>query len=114
MHGSMDTGPLSVSTTCFWNLADEYAEVLGCFCLVCLGLVCFPLLLACLSSFTNWCTAHRQQFREQKKNDEYAEVVHVWMTPTQSGGDGPILLALSQRASESLAKLLRASSSARL
>ena len=29
---------------------------------------CFPLLLARLSSFTDWCTAHRQQFREQKKS----------------------------------------------
>ena len=28
---------------------------------------CFPLLLACLSSFTDWCLAHRQQSREQKK-----------------------------------------------
>ena len=24
-------------------------------------------LFACLISFTDWCTAHRQQFREQKK-----------------------------------------------
>ena len=28
---------------------------------------CFPLLLACLSSFTDWCIVHRQQSREQKK-----------------------------------------------
>ena len=28
---------------------------------------CFPLLLACLSSFTDWCLVHRQQSREQKK-----------------------------------------------
>ena len=27
----------------------------------------FPLLLACLSSFTDWCLVHRQQSREQKK-----------------------------------------------
>ena len=27
--------------------------------------LCF---FACLSSFTDWCTAHRQQFREQKKS----------------------------------------------
>ena len=29
---------------------------------------CFPLLLACLSSFTDWCLVHRQQSRKQKKN----------------------------------------------
>ena len=34
----------------------------------------FPVSLcffACLSSFTDWCTAHRQQFREQKTNDKH-------------------------------------------
>ena len=35
--------------------------VFGCLFLVSL---CF---FACLSSFTDWCTAHKQQFREQKK-----------------------------------------------
>ena len=29
---------------------------------------CFPLLLACLSSFTDWCIVHRQQSREQKSD----------------------------------------------
>ena len=38
--------------------------VFGCLFLVSL---CF---FACLSSFTDWCTAHRQQFREQKKMKE--------------------------------------------
>ena len=45
-------------------------------CLTCCKEICrvcgvlfffFPLLLARLSSFTDWCTAHKQQFREQKK-----------------------------------------------
>ena len=30
----------------------------------------FPLLPACLSSFTDWCLVHRQQSREEKKLDE--------------------------------------------
>ena len=55
------------------------------FLLVCLGFVsCFPLLLACLSSFTDWCTAHRQQFREQKKTSTLqwkACVVTIELTP---------------------------------
>ena len=38
-----------------------------------LGLVWFPpfclCFFACLRSFTDWCTAHRQQSREQKKRE---------------------------------------------
>ena len=30
----------------------------------------FPLLPACLSSFTDWCLVHRQQSREQKKRQQ--------------------------------------------
>ena len=51
---------------------------LGLFCLgFCLSGFVFVLLglvfacLACLRAFTDWCTAHRQQFREQKKSGKY-------------------------------------------
>ena len=37
-----------------------------CFCVV-FSVLVFPLLPACLSSFTDWCLVHRQQSREQKK-----------------------------------------------
>ena len=48
---------------CVWCLFGLCVclPVFGCLFLVSL---CF---FACLSSFTDWCTAHRQQFREQKK-----------------------------------------------
>ena len=38
-----------------------------CFCVV-FSVLVFPLLPACLSSFTDWCLVHRQQSREQKKH----------------------------------------------
>ena len=50
----------------------RFCGVFGCgFWLLLFGFLCvccFPLLLACLSSFTDWCLAHRQQSREQKKD----------------------------------------------
>ena len=71
--------------TCCKGICRLWCSVffVGVWCLcffvwfVCLGVFglffgfvsCFPLLLARLSSFTDWCTAHRQQFREQKKTD---------------------------------------------
>ena len=39
----------------------------GCLGLVCPRIFLFPVSLCFFGSFTDWCTAHRQQFREQKK-----------------------------------------------
>ena len=48
----------------------------------------FPLLPACLSSFTDWCLVHRQQSREQKKNP-LAEwlMQHIHYTLVQTSVD---------------------------
>ena len=67
--------------TCFTCFTRCKGNLLGCGFFLCgvfvcgfllllfgfLCVCCFPLLLACLSSFTDWCIAHRQQSREQKK-----------------------------------------------
>ena len=58
-------GTCLVAVFCFCGLfvCGFWLLLFGFLC-VC----CFPLLLACLSSFTDWCLVHRQQSREQKKN----------------------------------------------
>ena len=46
------------------------------------GFVSFPLLLARLSSFTDWCTAHRQQFfsRANEKKEKQTQKNTIWKT----------------------------------
>ena len=51
----------------FFGICGSWFVCLGNFWFVFGFVSCFSLLLARLSSFTDWCTAHRQQFREQKK-----------------------------------------------
>ena len=57
------TSVWSSPATALWqgpDLADAHLFGFLCVC-------CFPLLLVCLSSFTDWCLVHRKQSHEQKK-----------------------------------------------
>ena len=61
-----------------WCLCFFWFVCLGFFWFVCGFVSCFPLLLARLSSFTDWCTAHRQQFREQKRVPTHTPLLPGW------------------------------------